>query len=58
MALSQEEIELLIRRLSQLKLSEITHFHLRNEIWENGEGVADIEITLVGNEETDNMIID
>jgi len=58
LALGEKEIELLLRRLNELKTGEIGHFHLRNEDFGPAEGVADIEITTIGKEELDNMTID
>ena len=58
LALSPKEIELLLRRLNELKVGEINHFHLRAEDFESDEGVADIEVTTIGEGETDNMTID
>lgn len=57
-ALRDEEIDLLLRRLTQLKSGDIRHFHLRNDDFHSDEGVADIEITTIGEQEQDNMTID
>jgi len=57
-ALGKEEIELLIRRLNELKSGGLGHFHFfRNDDCEAAEGVADIEITTIGEDEADNMLI-
>lgn len=58
LALATDEIELLIQRLNSLKSGNITHFHLRNEDFTPSEGMADIEFTLIGSGEPDNMVID
>lgn len=58
LALATEEIDLLLRRLNALKSGEITHFHLRNEDFSLSEGIADIEITTIGEGELNNMKID
>ena len=58
LALRAEEIDLLLRRLNELKSGDIKHFHFRNEDFESQEGVADIEITTIGEDEPSNMIID
>ena len=58
LALSSEEVEVLIQRLRELKSGEINHFHLRNKDFTLTEGIADIEITTMGKEELDNMTID
>ncbi len=56
-ALSEEEIDVLIQKLNQLKNDQVKHFHFRNEDFNSEEGVADIEITMI-NEKDDNMIIE
>jgi len=49
------EIEELIERLKKLReLNDGSHFHLANEHQEKS-GVADIEISLQGSNETSNM---
>lgn len=58
LALEAEEIELLLRRLNELKSGNIKHFHFRNADFESQNGVADIEITTIGKDETSNMTID
>jgi hypothetical protein len=58
LALGNEEIDLLLRRLNELKSGDINHFHLRNEDFESKEGMADIEITTMGKNEQNNMTID
>jgi hypothetical protein len=57
LALGKEEIELFVRRLNKLKAGEIGHFHFRNENFGPDEGVADIEITTIGKDDVDNMVI-
>ena len=58
LAFSKKEIELLLLRFDELTSGKINHFHLRNDDFSSDEGVADIEISLVGDNEENNMIID
>ena len=58
LALSPDEIDLFIQRLTELKIGRIGHFHVRNEDFSAEEGISDIEITTIGGNESDNMIID
>lgn len=58
LALSTDEIELLLQRLASLKSGDITHFHLRSDDFSPCEGIADIEFCLIGEQEPNNMVID
>jgi hypothetical protein len=58
LAVSRQEIELLIQRLKELHSGTIGHFHLRNEDFLSEEGISDIEITTMGAGESDNMTVD
>ena len=58
LALTTEDIDSLLQRLNLLKLGELTHFHIRNDDFSRKEGVADIELTTIGEGESNNMVID
>ena len=57
-ALGVDEIDLLLQRLTQLKAGELCHFHLRSADFQCDFGVADIEITTIGDRELNKMMID
>jgi hypothetical protein len=57
MALSAEETDALKDRLEELKRGDIGHFHLRNDGWDAESGVADIQISLMGLNDLNNMSI-
>jgi hypothetical protein len=51
-----EEIDHLIRMLQLLQVGKLGHFHIENSNDFSGEkGIADIEISLKGKDELDNM---
>lgn len=58
LAFGDEEIEVLIRRLEALKAKEIAHFHLRNNDFSRNAGIADVEISMRGDAEADNLWIE
>ncbi len=53
-----EEIDCLIESLEKLKDGEMDHFHFREDHTTEKTGIADIEISLKGEDEVDNMSID
>ena len=54
-ALTDQEVSQLIDRLRELQRGELGHFHVRNDRWEGDLRVADIESSMKGVEEADNM---
>jgi len=58
LALGEVEIDVLIRRLEELKSGELKHFHIRNDDFSLDEGVSDIEISIAGKGEQNNMMIE
>lgn len=58
LALSSEDIDLLIHGLQELKSRDIDHFHFRNDDFSSDIGIADIEITRMGKEEKSNLTIE
>lgn len=52
-----EEIDHLIQLLQLIKERKSGHFHMANVFGPNDKGIADIEISLKGKDEMDNMII-
>jgi hypothetical protein len=57
-AVGTQEIEVLIERLRALKSGEIQHFHFRCDDFSADAGVADVEISLKGENECDNMSVE
>lgn len=58
LALAPDEIELLLRRLAELRSGSVNHFHMRTDDFSPDKGVADIEFTILGEGESNNMSID
>ena len=56
-ALSTEEIDLLIEKLNQLKDSELGHFHFRRDNFADKPGLADVEISIMDSSENHDMDI-
>jgi hypothetical protein len=56
-ALKPSEIAGLIDRLKQLESSKLGHFHFRSDFSQDG-GIGDVEISLMGDEERDNLTLD
>ena len=52
------EIDLLVSRLIELKSDALDHFHFRTCEYGREPGVADIEISLLGEDQSENMIIE
>ena len=52
-----EEIKKLIESLQLLNEGEFGHFHFENLDFTRKEGIADIEISLKGKDEHDNMSV-
>lgn len=50
-----EEIDKLIASLQELKAGELEHFHFRRDDWECMPGIADVELSVLGANEQDNM---
>jgi hypothetical protein len=57
-AFRESEIDALIKRLEDLKAGRVGHFHFRNDDFSGAEGVADVELSLMGVDESDNMAIE
>ena len=58
MSLSTDEINGLIELLSELNQGSLEHFHIRSLFPENEQsGIADIEISMKGENELDNATI-
>ena len=55
LAFRPEEIDKLIANLQELKAGGLGHFHFRRDDWDDVPGAADVEISLLGPEEQDNM---
>lgn len=58
LALEPAEVEVLVRRLEELRSGEVAHFHLRTDDFSPDVGVADVEFSLMGSGERDNMRIE
>lgn len=56
--LGREEIDKLIDSLRTLKCGKIGHFHFRNDEFRGEIGIADIEISLKGSNQPDNLTIE
>ena len=57
LSLSKAEINSLIAYLRELESGQIQHFHLTTIDFDVEEGIIDIEISLKGVDEKDNMMI-
>jgi hypothetical protein len=57
-ALREDEIDQLIERLRSLQALDIAHFHFRRDDFDAIPGVADVEISLRGETEPDNMMLE
>ncbi len=57
-AFNDREIEELIGKLRALKSGELGHFHFRREEFEDGQGIADVELSMMGSTEVDDMILE
>jgi len=58
LAFREHEIEKFITNLEDLKSGRINHFHIRRDDFSPNEGIADIEISLLRDEENDNMQVE
>lgn len=56
-ALRPDETDRVIERLRGLKGGTVEHFHLRATDCSGERGLADVEISLQGAEEDDNMVV-
>jgi hypothetical protein len=56
-AISIQEIDDLVSMLNLLKNGKIGHFHLRACDWSGKEGIADVEFSIKGENDNDNMIV-
>ncbi|GHC14359.1 hypothetical protein [Cerasicoccus arenae] len=54
----EHEIDLLIERLQALKSRKIGHFHFRSDSFESEQGIADVELSMMGEHEDDEMSIE
>jgi len=52
-----EEIDLLIERLRALKDGKLGHFHFRTDDFSKAHGITDIEISMKGEDDEDNMSV-
>lgn len=50
-----DEIDKLIANLLELKAGELEHFHFRRDDWDGMPGIADVELSVLGPDELDNM---
>ena len=59
-AMKSDEIDVLIRRLTEVKAGSCDHFHFRTDDFSADEGTADVEWRLLDDddEEPDNMSIE
>lgn len=57
LALRPGEVDSLISLLESLKDGSCGHFHMAAKDYSGSKGIADIEFSLQGEEETDNMVI-
>ena len=57
-ALSENDVDALIERLNALKRGETGHFHFRTSDFSKNEGVADVEFSMIGKMESENMTIE
>ena len=57
LAFRPDEIDRLIANLQELKAGTLGHFHFRKDHWDEATGVADIELSLLGPDEQDNMTV-
>ncbi len=57
--LRPEEINQLLENLIELREQSLGHFHIRSS-WpeDQGDGIADIEFSIIGDGETENATID
>jgi len=56
-ALSQDEIDVRIKRLNDLKTDDNGHFHFYCTQDQGHPGIVDVEISIKGNNDIDNMAI-
>jgi hypothetical protein len=57
-SLRPEEVIALIERLGELNEGFLGHFHIRRNSWSGDPGVADIEISLSGPSDQENMCLE
>ena len=55
LAFRPDEIDRLIANLQELKSGDLGHFHFRRNQWDGSPGIADIELSLLGPDDSDNM---
>lgn len=55
--LSGKEVDKLIERLTALKDGKIEHFHISETEFKSDSGIADIEVSIKGENEADNTEI-
>ena len=55
--LRPEEVDVMIDRLQSLKGGSIGHFHIVQEKWSGKTGIADIEVSINGGDQPDDMVI-
>jgi len=54
-ALRPDEVDEMIALLTSLKTGKLDHFHLRNDDFSGDEGIADVEFSIKGVGEADNL---
>lgn len=54
-AFTPAEIDELIEQLQRLKAGELSHFHFRRDEFPEEPGIADVEISMMGEDEVSNM---
>lgn len=58
LAFRPQEIDLFIERLAALRSGNAGHFHCHATDFEGENGVADVEVSLMGEQEVDNLAIE